>query len=147
MRAWAAVASLLVLAACAATQSDGEPGPLDPGWRNEAMIAETRAYIEAANLETVAAIRVSGSLRLASGNSRFATLKTNRSTYLVETERDCPALKSRNVQSDMLDFRVKRNIIRAGYDTIRGCRIKTIYELPTRQVETTAPDDGQTRDR
>ena len=118
------------------------PNLLSSDAQAEAKVDETRAYIEAAQLEQVDIVRVIGSPRLRSSNRRFAVVEIGTSSYILETERDCRNLESRNVELGMVDFRVQRSMLRAGYDTIRGCRIKAIYELPkTREQSTTSGDE------
>jgi len=119
------------LAACATTKDEGRPNLLSSEAHVQSKVDETRAYIEAANLEPLEVVRVIGSIRLQSSNRRFAVIEINTSSYILETERDCRGLESRNVELGMVDFRVQRRMLRAGYDTIRGCRIKSIYKLPT----------------
>ena len=133
--------SLALLAACATTDDDSQPNLLSSDARAQAKVDETRAYIEAAKLEPMDVVRVIGSVRLQSSNRRFAVVEIGNSSYILETERDCRNLESRNVELGMVDFRVQRSMLRAGYDTIRGCRIKAIYELPKAGKQTTTAGD------
>lgn len=142
MRAAAAIAAAL-LSACATSGDDPPDNLLSRDAREQAMIEETRAFLAAANLEPLPALRWVGPLRIESANRRFAVLKARSKRYLVETERDCASLPYANVNNSSIDIRQRRNLLRPGYDTIRGCRIKAIYELPEAGGETTAPGDGQ----
>ena len=133
--------SLALLASCATTEGEGHPSLLSSEAEAQAKVDETRAYIDAAKLEPLEVVRVIGSIRLQSSNRRFAVVEIGSSSYILETKSDCRALESRNVDEAMVDYRVQRRMLRAGYDTIRGCRIKTIYELPKTGKQATASDD------
>ena len=58
---------------------------------------------------------------------------TRRDDYLVEFQRDCRALRNTEITPDMVDVRQNRNVLRAKFDTIRGCRIARIYEISKAQ--------------
>lgn len=142
MRALGTTILCLLAGGCASTEQQGEPNLLSAEARAQAKVDETRAYLEAVNLPTVHAIQMSGSMRLQSSNRRFAVIKVNSSTYILETERECPGLETRGVELGMVDFRMQRRILRAGYDTIRGCRIKSIYKLQRANSDTSESNAG-----
>ena len=66
-------------------------------------------------------------------NDYYVTVPTRRGDYLIEFARDCRELRRRDFTPEMVDRRDNRNILRARFDTIRGCRIGTIYEITDEQ--------------
>ena len=60
-------------------------------------------------------------------NDKFLVYKGRRDEYLVEFMRDCYELHDNT--RIVPDKRWDKNTIRAGFDTIRGCRIAKIYAL------------------
>ena len=127
------------LAACAA-QPEAEPleEEVDPS------VEETLVYLRTLNPPTVDSVRFREPLRYDVVNVRFVYMDVKDGRYLIEMARDCKPLKSNEIFTDMADRRSMRGRIRAGIDTIRGCRIGTIYELPPVR-ETQAPETGQTQ--
>lgn len=126
------------LAACAA-QPEEEPlqEEIDPS------VEETLVYLETLNPPTVDSVRFREPLRYDVVNVRFVYMDVKDGRYLIEMARDCKPLKSNEIFTDMADRRSMRGRIRAGIDTIRGCRIGTIYQLPD-IAETQRPNPGQT---
>lgn len=142
MRAAVLLASA-VLVACATGEEEERPALTSRQARQQALVDETHAYIQSANLEQHTAIRYIGKFSIVSANQRFAVIEARSTRYLIETEIDCPRLPLAGATDDSIDVRMRRNMLRAGYDTIRGCRIKAIYELPEPPAETREPEDGQ----
>lgn len=133
----------VILAACATGEEEERPALTSRQARQQALVDETHAYIQSANLEQHTAIRYIGKFSIVSANQRFAVIEARSTRYLIETEIDCPRLPLAGATDDSIDVRMRRNMLRAGYDTIRGCRIKAIYELPEPPAETREPEDGQ----
>lgn len=133
----------VILAACATGEEEERPALTSRQARQQALVDETHAYIQSANLEQHTAIRYIGKFSIVSANQRFAVIEARSTRYLIETEIDCPRLPLAGATDDSIDVRMRRNMLRAGYDTIRGCRIKAIYELPDPPAETREPEDGQ----
>ena len=91
---------------------------------------EVREYVEKAKLVTVSHIRLRDSLEWAYLNDYFVTTEANDGDHLIEMTTECADLRARIIYNDMVDQRRRSLSLRAGLDTIRGCRIKTIYKLP-----------------
>ena len=93
-------------------------------------IAETQAYIQAMQLETLNYVRYPEPLRYTPINMRYAILETNAGRFLLETRDLCRPLMAGSPHSDMTDERRMRGRLRTRADTLRGCRISAIYVLP-----------------
>ena len=133
----AAIGALLAagLPACATAPDAAKEEP-DPA------VEETYVYLDTVKPETVLSVRFTEPLRYDVVNVRFVYLDIDSGRYLVEMERDCRYLKSNAIFTDMADRRSMRGRLRANIDTIRGCRIENIYELPP-LPETPADEAGQ----
>ena len=60
-----------------------------------------------------------------------------------EFQRDCWELRRNDFTPEMVDVRDNQNVLRARFDTIRGCRIGKMYEITAEQrVELTALGDA-----
>ncbi len=138
MRKIARTMLMLPLAACAVD---------DAAQRVDPSIEETRVYLQSVRPDTVSYIRYMEPLRYDVVNRMYVTIETQTGLYLVEMTRICRALTFDAASSDTADERRMRGRLRAGVDTIRGCRIKAIYKLPEPAVETTGTEDGQTQDQ
>lgn len=130
--------ALVLATGCAATpEADPLHEEIDPS------VEETLVYLETLKPPTVESVRFREPLRYDVINVRFVYLDVKDGRYLIEMARDCKPLKSNEIYTDMADRRSIRGRIRAGVDTIRGCRIQSIYELPAIE-ETPAGIDGPT---
>ena len=98
-------------------------------------VEAVRDFVVAAELEEVREIRLRRQLGYTELNVRFVLVPTRRNDYLVEFQRDCRALRNTEITPDMVDVRQNRNVLRAKFDTIRGCRIARIYEITEAQSE------------
>ena len=105
-------------------------------------VQETKVYLDTIQPETVLSVSFVEPLRYEVINVMFVYMEGHGGRYLLETERICRPLKSQDIFVDMADRRSIRGRLRAGIDTIRGCRIETIYKLPPVD-ETTGPYPGQ----
>ena len=105
-------------------------------------VQETRIYLQTVQPEKVFSVSYTEPLRYEVINVMYVLMEGQGGRYLLELENICRPLNSRDIFADMADRRSIRGRIRAGIDTIRGCRIENIYKLPPVD-ETTGPDPGQ----
>ncbi len=98
-------------------------------------IEAVRDFVVAAELEEVAEIRLWRQMSYTHLNVRFVIIPTRRGDYLVEFQRDCRELNRIDITPEMVDIRDNRHVLRAKFDTIRGCRIDRIYEISEAQSE------------
>ncbi len=117
------VPALLLVAGCSSTTQRPQE------------IEAVRDYVAAAELEEVSDIRLREQLNYTYVNDRFVTIDARRGDYLVEFNRDCWELRQTQVSGGMVDVRDNHNVLRARFDTIRGCRIGKIYEITEAQRE------------
>ncbi len=130
-----AIVSATLLGACASS-----PRPMP----NNVAVED---FIAAADLEDVGKLRQRSADRWTALNEKYIIYTTRRDAYLIEFQRDCPALvegltcrelrgEIRN-PSDMLgcmDVRTGTSQLRTGIDTIRSCVISEIYPVTPDQV-------------
>ena len=125
------VPALLIIAACSSTTQRPQE------------IEAVRDYVVAAELEEVTEIRLREQMRYTYVNDRYVTIATQRGDYLVEFLRDCWELRRHDFTPEMVDVRDNQNVLRARFDTIRGCRIAKMYEITAAQrAELTALGDA-----
>lgn len=67
-------------------------------------------------------------------NDQYVTIPASSGDYLVEFTRTCPELRQSRFTPEMVDYRDDNRTLRAGFDTIRGCRIGTIYQVTAEQA-------------
>lgn len=91
---------------------------------------DVRLYLDNAMLAEVPYIRFRDSPHWKYLNDYFVTVEAIGGDHLIEMITECAELRAKIFYYDMADQRSKRDIIRARRDTIRGCRIKTIYVIP-----------------
>ena len=115
--------ALLAVAACSSTTQRPQE------------IEAVRDYIVAAELEEVTEIRTREQLSYTYVNDRFVTIDTRRGDYLLEFNRNCWELRRNDFTPEMMDVRDNSNVLRARFDTIRGCRIGKMYEITADQSE------------
>lgn len=65
-------------------------------------------------------------------SEHYIILKTRREYYLVQFGRRCRELNEPRVTPDI---RFDSNTLRAGFDTIRGCRIDKLFAIDEAQAE------------
>ena len=111
---------LLVLFAGCATSSESE------------ISDAVSDYIKVAELEEQDSIRTMGTFSHRIISQRYVTLETHKENYLVAFSRRCHELTQHEVTPDI---RYEKNILRARFDTIRGCRIGQIYAIDKGQAE------------
>jgi len=103
-----------------------------------------RDFIAVGELEERYKIRTGKQDRLSAINDKFTIYQARRGVFLVEFRRRCHELTRSGVSffdqhtgmlSSQVDVRRDHNNLRAGQDTIRGCRIHQIYALAEGQEQ------------
>ena len=121
------VATLLLVACASGSREEIE--------RTDPRIVETRVFIETVKPEIVTWVRYEDPLRYEVISNMHVILRTETGVYLLETEQLCRALTQIDIAEDMRDRRNMRRRLRADIDTLRGCKIETIYRLPDEPAE------------
>ena len=91
---------------------------------------EMREYLDKTKLVEVPYIRFKDSPEWKYVNDYFVTAEAYDGDHLIEMSTECADLRARTFYTDMADRRRRKEVLQTGLDTIRGCRIKTIYKLP-----------------
>lgn len=115
------VASIL---GCASTPQEGE-----------SVIQQNDAvddYIRVAELPETDAIRKRGELHHRVVTEKYIILSDRKNSYLAVFRQRCRELNELSVTPDI---RHDLNTVRARFDTYRGCRIQTLYEITAGQVQ------------
>jgi hypothetical protein len=89
-------------------------------------------YIRVAELPETDAIRKRGELHHRVVTEKYIILSDRKNSYLAVFRRRCRELNERDVTPDI---RHDMNIVRARFDTYRGCRIQTFYEITEGQAQ------------
>ncbi len=89
-------------------------------------------YIEVGQLEELALIRTRDQIHYKVVSEKHIIIYDRKKSYLATFRRACRELKETHVTPDI---RHDRNTIRARFDTIRGCRIESLYALDDGQAE------------
>lgn len=113
---------LALLAACVTSQDPKE-------------VEAVRDFVVVSELEEVDNIRLYDELHYRYLNDYYVAVPSRRGDFLIEFRSQCRALTRRDFTPDMVDNRYDPNIIRAKFDTIRGCRIHKIYAVSEEQFE------------
>lgn len=92
-----------------------------------------RDYIAANKLEEVDRVRTGGQFNYTYVNDYFVTIRGRGGSYLAEFVSECRELRRQDFSPDMWDQRRDHNWLRARFDTIRGCRIDTLYVISEEQ--------------
>ena len=121
MRTILLMTAAILLASCAST--DPQAG----------RIQAVDDFVEVGELEPVKEIRYRRDLRHEYLNDEYAFVKTRKQDYLVKFARRCAELRDNTRVTP--DVRREANVVRARFDTIRGCRIEHIYPVNKGQVE------------
>jgi hypothetical protein len=120
MKTTVVLASLALVAACAGTPEI----PAD----TEAV----RDYVEVGELEQVDQVRTHGSDAWRPLTRHFALYTGRDGHFLLEFTRVCREIYDNT--SITPDRRYDHNVMRRGIDTLRGCRIDSMYPLTEAQV-------------
>lgn len=89
-------------------------------------------FIQVSGLEEQDAVKTVGRFDYDYLTERYVILTTHKGKYLVEFHRRCYELNEQRVTPDI---RRDRNVLRAGEDTIRGCRIHRLYAIDEGHAE------------
>ncbi len=116
-----ATATLTMLAACA---TEVEPDPVLQAFED---------FIEVSELADTKEIRYRTDIHYEYLNEHYVLMKTRREQYLVKFARRCSELNDQFTVKP--DYRREANVIRARFDTVRGCRIDRIYPVNDGQAE------------
>jgi hypothetical protein len=125
MKIAAAIAAAFFLAACASQDEKAEESTQDV---NQAV----RDFVELRELEELDALKSGTNDSWQQLSESFIIYSGRRETYLVEFSRRCYELNDNTRITP--DKRWDTNAVRAGFDTIRGCRIAKIYGLDEAEV-------------
>ena len=118
MKHVAALIAGLFVVGCAAND-DKRPDPVED-------------FIKVNELEDVKEIRTYDRLDLFVMNDYYVIVSSRRDYYLLSYVARCRELPGGRVEPDV---RRDGRVIRAGADTLRGCRIKSIYAIDEAQAE------------
>ena len=100
---------------------------------NEESVSDAvRDFVEVRDLEEVDAITTGTSDSWDELSLEFILYEGRRETYLVEFVRPCYELRDNSRITP--DKRWDTNKIRAKFDTLRGCRLKSVYQLTEAEV-------------
>ena len=89
-------------------------------------------FIKVNELEDVREIRSYDRLDLSVMNDYYVIVSSRRDFYLLRYFSRCRELPGGRVEPDV---RRDSRVIRAGVDTLRGCRIKSIFAIDEAQAE------------
>ena len=126
MRLHIAVLVLLALSACSTAGTVQWPGK---------ELEAVRDFVVVTELKEVKKIRLYEQMKYLFVNDFFIVFQTSRGDYLIEFRGRCTELRRRHWTADMIDIRVSARMLYAGHDTIRGCVIGKIFELPEPHLE------------
>ena len=126
MRLHIAVLVLLALSACSTTSTAHWPGK---------ELEAVRDFVVVTELKQVKKIRLYEQMKYLFVNDFYIVFQTSRGDYLIEFRGRCTELRRRFWTADMIDIRVSARMLYADHDTIRGCVIGKIFELPEPQLE------------
>ncbi len=98
-------------------------------------IEAVRDYVVANELKEVDKIRLYRQLNYTYINDQYITVDARTGDFLIEFKRVCRDLSRTDFTPEMVDRRYDSSVLRAGFDTIRGCPIGKIYEVSKEQRE------------
>jgi uncharacterized lipoprotein YajG len=119
--------SLIALAAAAMLGCASTPEDDSVIVKNDAV----EDYIKVAELKEIDAIRKRGELHHTVVSEHYIILKDQRNAYLATFRQRCQELDRTEVRPDI---RHDLNVLRARFDTFRGCRIQHLYEITEGQA-------------
>lgn len=94
--------------------------------------AAVEDFIVAAGLEELAMIRTRNDYGWEYLSDRFVIIETRDGEYLLRFQRRCRELNEVPVQPDI---RYDSSVLRARFDTLRGCRIDKLYAIEPGQAD------------
>ena len=121
MKKMMTISAILLLAGCSSTTQRTQE------------VEAVNDYVVANELKEVAEIRLTRNLSYTYLNDLYVTIPTRRGDYLVQLSRICYELRRNDFTPEMVDQRDNKHVLRARFDTIRGCNIGTIYEVTEAQ--------------
>lgn len=89
-------------------------------------------FIVVTELEPLDVVRFRDQFNYEQLTEDYVILTSRDDYYLVEFQRRCREL---NLNEITPDLRYDRNLLRASVDTIRGCRIETMFAIDKGQAE------------
>lgn len=93
-----------------------------------------RDLIAVGDLQEVEKLRVAHTPNYRALNDFFVATMVGDQPYLLELRTRCRALRRSAISPSMIDIRRDATYIRPNWDTIRGCEIKSIYEISEPQL-------------
>ena len=100
--------------------------------KDPAVSVAVEDFIAVAQLEELDKIRTRNDYSWEYLSERFISVKTRDGEYLLRFQRRCRELYEVPVQPDI---RFEPNLLRARFDTIRGCRIDKLYAIEPGQAD------------
>ena len=100
--------------------------------KDPAVSVAVEDFIAVAQLEELDKIRTRNDYSWEYLSERFIIVKTRDGEYLLRFQRRCRELYEVPVQPDI---RFEPNLLRARFDTIRGCRIDKLYAIEPGQAD------------
>jgi hypothetical protein len=89
-------------------------------------------FIVVSELQEMDTVKTRGQFSYKHLSDRYVILKTRRENYLIHFNRRCRELNKPYVTPDV---RFDSSTLRAGIDTIRGCRIDKMFAIDDAQAE------------
>ena len=89
-------------------------------------------FIVVSELKELDTVRMREQFHHTNLSENYIILRTRKERYLVKFQRRCRELNETKVKPDL---RFERNTLRAGFDTIRGCRIDRMYAIDESQAQ------------
>lgn len=119
-----AIAIAFALGACAVLEPQ-KPSDVSEGVRDFIVVSE---------LPEVDQISTRREKTIYYVSDDYIVMARRGEAYLVEFRSACHNLGDKPLSPEMFDVRRDPNVIRAGYDTVRGCWIEKIYKLQDEQA-------------
>ena len=120
---------LACIALCACASQEGSQKETSERVQNQAVID----FIEVRGLQEVDRIRSSERDTWDTITMTYSIYKTRRHRYLMEFARPCYEL--RDIREVTPDIRANPNVVRAKFDTLRGCRIARLFPLTPEEAD------------
>lgn len=121
------IAAMLMLLAGCASQPDGAPEV------DESNAVED--FVQINDLQEVDKARTNRRFEYDYITDHYVIIYAGRDAYLAQFIRRCPAVRDVHMRAHAQpDIRHDAKTLQAGVDTIRGCRIKHIYEIDKAQA-------------
>ena len=89
-------------------------------------------FIVVSELKELDTVRMREQFHYTNLSEDYIILRTRKEKYLVKFQRRCRELNESEIKPDV---RFERNTLRAGFDTIRGCRIDRMYAIDDSQAQ------------